>query len=148
MPSRLAPPTIVVVKTANETVNNSATLQDDNHLSFHLPANGQWIFDASIKWSSGATPDLKLDWTLPSGATGTYGVVGDQAQATPDAQLSITTSNVFLSSGGGNFSTYLAGEITMGSAAGLVTLQWAQNTANASDTILQKGSWVRVMRAA
>jgi hypothetical protein len=147
MPSRLAPPTIVVVKTANETVNNSATLQDDNHLSFHLPANGQWIFDASIKWSSGATPDLKLDWTLPSGTTGRYGVVGDQAQGTPDAQLDMAGTNVF-PGGSGNFSTYLAGEITMGSAAGLVTLQWAQNTANASDTILQKGSWVRVMRAA
>ena len=54
-----------VYKTADETVNNSTTLQDDDHISLSVLANEVWAFHMVLHSSSDATPDIKVGWSVP-----------------------------------------------------------------------------------
>ena len=47
-------------KTADETVNNSIAVQDDNHLSFSIAANEIWEFRIVLIHIGNATADLKV----------------------------------------------------------------------------------------
>jgi len=89
-----APKPILVRKTADEVVNNSDVLQDDNHLKVQLDTvvyvvDGQLVYDAStaadlkLKWDGGAS----FDWStlgLPVGATAAAGSVDAAAHVLAD----------------------------------------------------------------
>lgn len=137
---------VTVIKPTNDTVNNSSTLQNDDHLKFSIAANENWTFRYVIKASSGSTPNLKFAVTAPSGASCSVDVI--------DAEGAVTASNLGcgVSSGtivgNGTTDTYeIIGSITNSSTAGDVTLQWSQDTANNSDTIIYSGSYVNAIPA-
>jgi len=126
----------VIYKSADETVNNSAVLQDDNHLSFSIGANEVWAFKWFLMYTSGATPDLKLKFSLPSGATMNYMTQFDFSSYTE-------ASTLVLPGGAGNpLVETTHGIIFNASSAGTVQLQWAQNTATAVDSKVLKGSYI------
>jgi hypothetical protein len=126
----------VITKTADETVNNSTTLQSDNHLYFTNSAAGAWyLVKMFLRVLSNATPDFKYAFTVPSGtgiwslpAYNTIGVFTD------------LTSPQTLSTNGSSQGIWLNILVTCGSTLGDIQLQWAQNTANASDTQVQMAS--------
>ncbi len=60
--------TAFVTKTANQTVNNSAVLQNDNELLFTIGANETWVFNIDFSAISQTTPDIKFAMTAPGGA--------------------------------------------------------------------------------
>jgi hypothetical protein len=133
-----APTTIV--KSANETVNNSTTLQNDDDLLFSVAANEKWSFISFIFYSSGTTPDIKFAFTVPSGATidiviGVWSTTGSLVDGT----------SVFTGTGGGagvvrGFCLY--GKVLVGATPGNVQLQWAQDVLEASNTIVHEGSTI------
>lgn len=51
---------VIARKTADEVVNNSATLQNDDHLLLALAANEVWEVEINLWYDSGTTPDLKV----------------------------------------------------------------------------------------
>lgn len=141
---------LTVVKTADETVNNSSTVQDDDHLSFAIGANEMWFFDLFLKVNSpSVNSDLKLAFSLPAGGSVIYhynsGYGGVAVGGTPNALVSTG-----LSVGGlaGDWGLGLLGWITNGSTAGTGKLQWAQNTPTAENTVLKKGSIWRLRKIA
>lgn len=134
-------------KTANETVNNSATLQNDDHLVVAVAANATYDFTMVLHYTSGTTPDLKIGWTVPSGTT----MAWTAAYYDPSLSLGMTsnlTQTTVLALGGSTFnqSTYIHGVIITSSTAGNVQLQWAQNSATGSDTIIYAGSYIDLRR--
>lgn len=127
---------IVVTKIFDEVENNSDTLQDDAELKFAVGANETWFFRLIFLFDTESTPQLKAGFTAPSGATirwsfGTFG----------SALLTESETRVYTSIGTGvqNMGA-VGGIIQVGSNAGNLQLQWAQNVADASDTTVQKGS--------
>src|SRR5690606_26427777 len=56
-------------KTEDETVNNSATLQDDDDLSFAIGANEVWAVEIYVQVNSSSSADFKYALSVPSGAT-------------------------------------------------------------------------------
>ena len=148
----------VVRKTADETVNNSATLQNDDHLLFAIGSNEVWVvmFHLFVSAAS-ATPDIKIALSLPSGATSAMGIIGQATGTTgteADAKIqSFTSATTALSVGvpadstSNTFVLYSA-HIANGSTAGNVQLQWAQSTANASDSKIRTGSFLVADRVA
>ena len=140
---------VFVRKTADETISGTSTLQDDDHLVFAIDANEIWIvkyvlFYAGTSASASAS-DLKINWTLPSGATGHGGSYRPQTGTTSTTS---TTVGVFSSQAG--FTTDLtAGTVTTtqisfvidaiivnGVNPGNVQLQWAPNTTSDGTTVL------------
>ena len=57
---------LTAYKTADETVNNSVSLQDDNHLTITLAANTVYIFESRLIWTSGSTPLSSARPTTPT----------------------------------------------------------------------------------
>lgn len=137
--------TAFATKTADETVNNSAVLQNDDHLFFPIGANETWIFNVDFDGNSAATPDIKFAMTAPAGATCQYNFYLPTGIQNSRVTTCGTASTVL--NGNATEQSYIGyGTITNGATAGTVTLQWAQFTANASNTIGRAGSILKAYR--
>ena len=131
-----------IVKTADETVNNSTTLQNDNHLLFALVANTTYEVDLVLLHNStSTTPDFKLGWTVPSGcvmfwASVTSNAWGSFGGTALSGAGDTKTAGSISGTGGAIFKAL----VRNGANAGNIQLRWAQNTADASDSKLLKHS--------
>lgn len=129
----------MVPKTADETVNNSTVLQNDDHLLLAMGANEIWVCRLVIIYNSSAVADIKGICTLPVGATSPGGVLwrnsGGYAWASNPALTEWaadgTAANVIVI---WHFVVINAGN------AGNIQFQWAQNTGEATDTKVLAGS--------
>jgi len=134
-------------KPDDEVVNNSKTLQDDDDLVFSIAASEIWYFEFFLNSLSGTTPKIKYALILPSGATlraCVYSINPSGAQA---LQLLASASAVNIAGAGvtdgtHNVLTRIYGYVLNSTTAGTVQLQWAQNTADASDTTVKAGSYL------
>jgi hypothetical protein len=134
--------TTFVDKTADETVNNSSTLQNDNHLTFPIAANKNYAVWGSLLGISGTTPDFKVQWAMPGSSTFDYNMAV-QTNAGNGAVQWATEAAAHLVDGATANKAYLfTGVMIADGSGGTVTLQWAQNTADSSDTKLLTGSWL------
>lgn len=154
-----------VALAADQTVNNTTTLTDAAGLSATLAAQATYILDGWLRWTSNPSADVKFGWTIPSAADGWWTLFNPYVAGAPVAgrervnymdtsTISLQGSNA-LSSTGDDESTgvidlagIVRGYIVTGNSSGTLQLQFAQNTANASNTILGAGSWLRVSRVA
>jgi len=128
---------LITVKSADQTVNNSATLVDDTDLQFDAGVDETWIIEIDAIFISGTTPDIKVTMTLPANATFDGRLV--QTVAVEDNALLINGT-------GAEVGFFLRGIVRMGDTLGAVKLQWAQNTANATDTKILAKSTLRRWR--
>lgn len=137
-------------KTSDQTVNNNATFQNDNALFVSVAANAVYDCHLHFIFNSGATPSLKTQFTAPVGATMTNWTfllpngsgVAVESIASPAAGVAGITCN------GTDLPGEYLGLLVMGANAGTFQLQWAQNTANASNTILRAGSFLSMRQVA
>jgi len=145
---------VLVRKTANEAVAVSATLQDDDHLFFALAANETWIFELLL-WVAGPTAaDIKLAFTVPTGATLIWSghghnlnvVLTDEGTiVNPPAEASGTS--LAFGTQGTKVPLRLFGMVVNGANAGNLQLQWAQNGATGTTTVYAN-SWLKATRVA
>ena len=130
-----------IIKTSSETVNNSTTLQNDDTLKFPVGASEVWTFRFVLQATSSTVADLKFAVTAPTGAVCEVSYL-DTETAESNAQYGCgaTITNI---TGNGTDDVYeITGTVTNGTTAGDVQLQWAQNTAEATNTIVYSGSYV------
>ena len=141
------PTTRTILKTADETVNNSSTYQADDHLIFTAKANKKYVVkyylyveDVAFNGSNGA---MKLKVTAPSATTLRYGATGGAglAAAYGDSGTDVTVTDVFGSTPNEGH-VILTAYINPGASDRTVTLEWAQITADASDTKILEGSFM------
>jgi len=147
--------TLLAIKSSAQIVNNSNTFVNDAELTLAVAANSSYAITLALLFVSNATPDIKWTLTFPSGAICSWGairLVSSVAALTGDADFggySSATSGSSSVSAGGTALTQLAltmGSLTTGATAGSLTLQWAQNTQNASDTTVAAGSYLLLQR--
>lgn len=127
------------MKPADEPVNNSTTLQDDDDLAnYKLEADEYYRIFGFLHVTGQVAADLKIALTFSNA---------------PQKFLLHTPSGVATSSGSAISFTFGAttvyvvinGYIRANAAAGgTVKLQWAQDTADASDTKILEGSWIEI----
>ena len=151
--TRLVP--VFVRKAANQTVTSSTTLANDNHLALALSASATYLVDLFLIVDGSTTGDFKMGWTFPTGATGDWTInainTGAGAAATSG---SITRAAIALASsenaGAAGAGTKLIlqprGLVVTSTTAGTLQLQWAQNTSDATGTVVYAGSWMRLER--
>ena len=138
-------------KTADESVNNSTTLQDDNTFTFSIAANEVWTVLLYLWVDAGSTPasDFKFTFTAPVGATGAYGASG-YALGNTAASADVRIYGNAGIGGAGNqvglndFYTPMrvSAIIVNSTTAGTVTFQWAQGTARAYNTTIRANSYM------
>jgi hypothetical protein len=147
-----------VIKAADETVNNSVTLQNDDHLFFPIEVNEVWYAEALLLCSGASTTaDFKFGWTGPTGATSQWGsqaLAGssgyNNTATTTDPGRSLTfADSVALGARAATIILTLGGWFFADAThAGNIQLQWAQNTATVENNTVLKNSLLRLRRIA
>jgi len=136
---------LVARKTGDQLVNNTTTLVDIDDLVIpSAPADSVWQVVVYPLISTGATPDIKFKWSLPSGATidwDTHGQTTNMEEVGDESSFNV-------GSGTPPQSQIFWGVIVVGSTAGDLKLQFAQNVADVSDTKVLKNSVIRAYRLA
>jgi hypothetical protein len=147
--------TIVIAKASSQIVNNSTTLVNDAEITSAVSANVTYSFQLGLMWTSNSTADIKWGFTFPTGAVCNWGatrLVSSVGGLTGDADFGAfapATSGTSVVSAGGTGLAQLSivmGSLMVGSTAGSLTLQWAQNTAAVVDTTVYAGTWMLLVR--
>jgi len=143
----------VIRKSADETVNNSAAMQNDDELVLPVVASEVWYFELFVLFRSSTGADIKFGFSVPSGATMKwhsqalwYGVGVGSTPGTPNE-----ATDSYARGGAGATTTtgfMIWGIIVVSTTAGNVNLQWAQNTAESSDTKVLANSCLRATKLA
>lgn len=130
---------VIVRKAADEAVNNSTALQDDDELFFAVEANEVWKFDILLITYSHGTPDFKYAFTIP--VAGAITGWDPQGRTIAEAPFNYTGASVIPGSSLDRY-TYISGIYVGGVNAGTVQLQWAQNVLRVGDTFLRENSFI------
>lgn len=132
-----------VRKTVDEVVNNSSVLQNDDELLFLLPTNSVWGVKLVFAYDTGVTPAIKVAFSCPSGADF---IIANTTDLTVHADCGNEIASGGAGVGDANIvETQFYGILDVASS-GTLQLQWAQNTANASDTTVHAGSYFEFTR--
>lgn len=152
---------ITVVKTADETVTSSTTLQNDDHLFVSVDINATYTYRIFLLHTvAGSIIDIKFAFTYPTSATLTGGFIGPElsigAGATSgtaefagwaEDATSPSPSISHGSSGAALQDTSIGmGILITGGTSGTLQLQWAQVTSSAAGQTLKKNSYIEVTR--
>lgn len=133
---------ISVVKTANQIVNNSTVLVNDAMLLVPLPAASTYYeLSALVRYTSSVAADIKFAFTVPAGTTGYIGGPGMTTAAAGQTATSdweavtIPAVRPYGGAGGATFTlTKVRAIVLTAATTGNARLQWAQNTADATNT--------------
>jgi hypothetical protein len=139
-------------------INNSTTLVSDSVLVAALPAAGRFHFDLTLFYDSSTTADIKVAFTIPAGATirwggqgpstavsagigtGQFGVVIASGTSLPFGGSGVGTANTMM--------TIIRGTVVMGGTAGNLQTQYAQQTLDATNTVVREHSRLQVWKVA
>jgi len=125
----------IVKLTETQIVNNSTVFVNDDTLFVALEANRVYSMLLLLAYRSQATPDFKITYSVPAGATGGFGTIQSNFQ-----QVEFGTKNIVNSTNNADMFHGDIGLVEMGGTAGNLQLQWAQNTANVSDSRVRIGA--------
>jgi hypothetical protein len=131
-------------KDANETVNNSTTLQNDNELFVTLATTAVYAVEMYLFIDSSTTADFKFDFTGPAGMD-LDGQVTTLWSTTTDIREYAVPTAPALPNNTSNQLT-MTGRLYTTGTAGTLQLRWAQNTATVVDTIVYARSYLRLTR--
>ena len=154
--------TIIKRKTTDEIVcgtnascsqKTGTTLQNDDELAVPLQANESYIIEGFLFMiASGSSPDCKIGFTLPAGATMTLGYHSNYGDNNSNMASDILTasgaasSNIPNNGNGKEAPVFISGSVVMGSTAGNLQLLWAQNSNhNSQTTTVRANSYIRAM---
>lgn len=137
-----------VRKPGNETVTGSTALQADDDLLFAIAASEVYEFEFEIFYTTTAAGDFKfeLDSTAasdPTVVTVSVDILAPGATARVSDMHSALNTTVSVTGGAGIGHIIIRGAIVNDSAVGNLRLLWAQNTSDAGNTTVRRGSNIR-----
>ncbi len=127
---------------------NNTTFGNVGWFSFSMDANSKYVFDSWVAYEAGATGDMKLQFTLPAGATIKWSTYGPPTTTTTGIDIGQGVLNTAAGPGlmGGTGFVQMvgriAGTVTTSSTAGTAQLQFAQNANDAEATTIYADSWL------
>lgn len=141
-----------VWKPSNESVANSTTLQNDDHLVIPVSANTTYFIQGMLIYSGLAAADMAFKWSVPSGSTFDWvsDALGSTATTLTD-QISHTAQGAanqpaFGAIDGGIAVAPVKGILVVGSVAGFLRATWAQSFTNGTAIVMQAGSYLMARR--
>jgi len=149
-------PHLIVRKTADESVTSSTVFQADDVLILPVSANEVWKFEFYLLVTAAATGDFKCRWTFPAG--GTFSARSANVgfgDATQNTLWATTTSPATAYAGLASFAAnttatpiVIDGVYVNAGTGGSVTLEWAQDTSNATATVVKANSTLWAVKLA
>jgi hypothetical protein len=151
---------VVKLRTTDSATRSlTTTFASDTVLTYAGVPAGTYLVECDLRWTAtGANPDIKIAFVMPSGGT----VIGSTFRAQPTtATGAVGTIDTGFNAGPvgsgsslggrGSFAGALSGNSSGAMVltnSGTVALQWAPNTSDAATLRLDAGSWMRLTRIA
>jgi hypothetical protein len=139
-----------VYKSADETVNNSTTLQDDDALLWATTASAVYGFELTL-FITGAntTADFLCGWSVPASTTMKWSnTTGVTNLANPPDAVATQATTLAFSTDAVTFCVKVNGVVITAATTGNIQFRWAQQTAGATDLKVLAGSYIKVFRLA
>lgn len=138
-------------KTVSESVTSSITDQFDDELFLPLEPFSIYLVTACYTVSGATTGDLRLGYSVPTGAQGRRHNLGLSANVTSTSgQMRISVHGWPTAVTYGVTSTAVSiieeGDIYTQSAGGVLQVQWAQNTSDPTPTVMGANSFLMTRR--
>lgn len=143
-----------VWKTGNTTRTSNTTLADDPDLILALVANASYSFDMFLPVTGAAigTGDIKVavnySGTSGGGTWEGFGMATTAVTSYHSAGQSLGVNAQAYGINGLSFGALRISGMIFTTTSGNLSLQWAQQTSNATGTNLRVGSYLRVFRVA
>jgi len=140
----------IVYKLSNETVTSNNVYHDDNSLVASIEANAVYRYELllMVNQAGGSTAGFKAQFSAPAGASA-YSHVFRNVNNNSSFYLVNQVNTLILNNeggvitGSGNYNVLKAnGIIINSSTAGPLSVQWAQYTSSAVNTIVMAGSYL------
>lgn len=133
------------------TQKTGTTLQNDDELFLPLQANQSYIIEGFVfMMAGGSTPDCKVAFTVPAGATMIIGFHANYGDNNTNIASDILTASGAASSSIPNSGAakenpiFISGTVVMGATPGNLQFQWAQNAnSNAQSITIRANSYFR-----
>jgi len=141
--------TLPILKSSDESVTSSETLQNDDTLKLAILASSKWELDFYVVvYCADASVDFKFDVTAPASATIYYGFVGEAAGfLVGSADWFTTSSALSVDIVAGEYKIVHIKAIVLNSTnAGDIQLRWAQNSSSGTAMTVKAGSYVKGWR--
>lgn len=140
----------VIIKNTDETLNNSATLQNDDVLAMSIEANSAYYMHLVLGYSASVVADFKWGFTGPAGYGGNSNIVYlDPGGGTQLIGSYAITSTRIVAAQGVGAPFCLAEEhaiVTTAGTAGTLQVQWAQNTQEATNLVVYASSFLSLLK--
>lgn len=135
--SALGAPTYQIIKTADESITASTTLQDDDHLFKALTGNKRYYFQFHLVWIKQAGAANALVFAVDGNTEG-YAAVPSATNMTATNGTSLITTYGQAVAGGYPYYQQIFGALDL-SANYTLRLRWAQGSASGTSSVY-KGS--------
>ncbi len=144
---------ILVRKTADEAVDNSATMQNDDHFSFAIAANEVWFVELCLIVDGMDTGGMDCTWSLPTDGTFASRHIGAEPDQTSTGVV-VAASNLALIASGAEVrvvadaatvditAIIMKFTIVNGANAGTAQFQWAQASNTVGPTNIHSESYM------
>ena len=148
--------TLFARKTANQSVTNSTTIQDDTHLQLSVAASAVYRLEGLLIFNGASGANIRIGWSAPTGSTLDWTGAGQNTSASTTSGSIITNAQTISSTAyglgtigtGTNMIAIIRGLLITSSTSGTFKLEWAQNSANATATTMVQNSNISLQRVA
>jgi hypothetical protein len=147
-----------VYQSVDLTRNNTTTFLDSFDLVVPVLASASYTFESNLMYDTAAAADVVMRISYPLSTTGLISNGGSgtgittATNAINQQATSLSSTQITLTYGGVGTGTVLSvcpsGGFTVFTTGGFLTIGFAQSTANASNSLLKKWSWIRLSRVA
>lgn len=134
-------------KTADQTINNDSTVNNDTHLFVSFAANKVYLMECFVFTTGNSTADIKYKWVTDdaSGAL-SYQLLPSDHWAGGRYDLTDVVASVPVTAN--VYTDAFLGRFTAGGTASILRLKWAQDVATVADTTVLAGSYIRLTQIA
>lgn len=144
----------VAIKTASTTRTSTTAISADPELQLPVVAGAEYVGEFYFRISGNSAGDMDVQFTTPAGATGSWagyrlvaasvdGGTGTTVRAALNAEISLSTPST-------GTAQVVEGQfrITMGGTSGTLSIDWAQGTSNATGSVMEADSFIKMRRVA
>jgi hypothetical protein len=134
---------LAAYKATTQSVTSSTTLVNDSNLFLSMAANSVYVVQADLLFGGGSAGNIKYTFTVPSGASGGFGIIQYSTGGTFQAFTSSAWTNTNTAQASSPAQpAWLSGLLITSTVPGSLQLQWAQNASNATATTMGAYSYL------
>ncbi len=133
---------VLAVKKENQVIASDNTVNDDTELFFPLGVQETWYVTVGLLYTSPATADFLLTYTVPTNGALSLTGVNYQTSTADIGVLQWVTSGTNQTMYGAGVKVYFeaSGIVQGGSVGGFFLARWAQATSDVGNTTVHAGS--------